>query len=109
MKIQKTPIASAIALVLMSAAIAARADANAAAAPEAAAADAADAAAKKKAGETTQLEEVVVTGIGAALARSLEIKREADSVVEVVTSEDVGKMPDKNVADSLERVTGVTI
>ena len=56
-----------------------------------------------------QLEEVIVTGIRVSNEKSLEAKRNANSVVEVVTAEDIGKMPDKNVADSLQRVTGVTI
>jgi iron complex outermembrane receptor protein len=56
-----------------------------------------------------QLDTVVVTGIRASLAKSLETKRSAESRVEVITAEDIGKMPDKNVADSLQRVPGVTI
>jgi iron complex outermembrane receptor protein len=56
-----------------------------------------------------QLQEVVVTGIRAAVEESLTQKRAADSVVDVVTAEDIGKMPDKNIADSLQRVPGVTI
>jgi iron complex outermembrane receptor protein len=55
------------------------------------------------------LQEVVVTGIRASLEQSLEQKRAADTVEEVVTSEDIGKMPDKNIADSLKHVPGVTI
>ncbi len=55
------------------------------------------------------LEEVVVTGIRYSVEKSLEEKRNANSVVEVIASEDIGKMPDKNVADSLSRVAGVTI
>src|SRR5207248_5385605 len=55
------------------------------------------------------LQEVVVTGIRASLEKSLEQKRAADSVEEVITSEDVGKMPEKNIAESLKRVAGVTI
>jgi iron complex outermembrane receptor protein len=55
------------------------------------------------------LEEVVVTGIRGALQRSLDVKREADSHVEVISAEDIGKMPDRNIADSLQRVPGVTI
>jgi len=55
------------------------------------------------------LEEVEVTGIRVSIEKSLEAKREATSVVEVITAEEIGKMPDKNVADSLARVTGVTI
>jgi iron complex outermembrane receptor protein len=39
-----------------------------------------------------------------ALQQSLNQKRNSDSHVEVITSEDVGKMPDKNVADSLQRM-----
>ena len=56
-----------------------------------------------------ELQEVVVTGIRASLQQSLEIKRDAISVEDVITAEDIGKMPDKNVADSLKRVPGVTI
>jgi len=59
--------------------------------------------------QNEQLQEVVVTGIRASLEQSIELKRSADSVVDVVTAEDIGKMPDKNIADSLKRVPGVTI
>jgi iron complex outermembrane receptor protein len=52
---------------------------------------------------------VVVTGVRAALAQSLNQKRNSDSLVEVITAEDVGKMPDKSVADSLQRVPGVSV
>jgi iron complex outermembrane receptor protein len=55
------------------------------------------------------LEEVVVTGIRGSLQRSLDTKRDSDSHVEVISSEDIGKMPDRNIADSLQRVPGVTI
>jgi iron complex outermembrane receptor protein len=54
------------------------------------------------------LEEIVVTGIRASVEQSLEAKRDSLSHVEVVSAEDIGKMPDKNVADSLTRVPGVT-
>jgi iron complex outermembrane receptor protein len=57
---------------------------------------------------TKSLGTVVVAGIRASLEQSLSVKREASSHVEVITSEDVGKMPDKNIADSLMRVPGVT-
>jgi len=60
------------------------------------------------AGSQEPLQEVVVTGIRASVEQSLETKRAATSVVEVVSAEDIGKMPDKNVADSLTRVPGVT-
>jgi iron complex outermembrane recepter protein len=55
------------------------------------------------------LQEVTVTGIRAALEESLTIKKASTNVVDVVTAEDIGKMPDKNVADSLKRVPGVTV
>ena len=55
------------------------------------------------------LDTIVVTGIRGSVEKSLEVKRDAKSHVEVVTAEDIGKMPDKNVADSLQRLPGVTI
>jgi iron complex outermembrane receptor protein len=58
--------------------------------------------------EAENIEQIVVTGIRASTELSLEAKRAAESVQEVITAEDIGKMPDKNVADSLSRVTGVT-
>ena len=54
------------------------------------------------------LEEIIVSGIRYANRLSLESKRDADNFVEVISAEDIGKMPDKNVADSLSRVVGVT-
>jgi iron complex outermembrane receptor protein len=54
------------------------------------------------------LEEIIVSGIRYSNQVSLDSKREAESRVEVITAEDIGKMPDKNVADSLSRVVGVT-
>ena len=55
------------------------------------------------------LQEVIVTGIRASLEESLEVKRASVSVEDVITAEDIGKMPDKNIADSLQRVPGMTI
>jgi len=55
------------------------------------------------------LEEVMVTGIRGSLQRSLVAKRDSESHVEVISAEDIGKMPDRNIADSLQRVPGVTI
>ena len=53
--------------------------------------------------------EIVVSGIRASLEQAADIKREADQVVDVITAEDVGKLPDANVAEALQRVTGVQI
>jgi iron complex outermembrane recepter protein len=55
------------------------------------------------------LEEVIVSGIRFSLEQSLEKKHAATTLVEVVTAEDIGKMPDKNIADSLQRVPGITL
>jgi iron complex outermembrane recepter protein len=55
----------------------------------------------------TSLEEVVVTGIRYSLEKSLEEKRANTGNVEVIKSDDIGKLPDKNVADALQRLPGV--
>jgi TonB-dependent receptor len=54
-------------------------------------------------------EEVVVFGIRGALQRSADIKREATGVVDAITAEDIGKFPDTNLAESLQRISGVSI
>lgn len=53
--------------------------------------------------------EVVVTGIRRSIADAIETKREANSIVDVISAEDVGKLPDSNIADSLARLPGVTV
>ena len=52
---------------------------------------------------------ITVTGIRASILRSLALKREATANVDVITAVDVGKMPDKNLADSLQRIVGVAV
>lgn len=59
--------------------------------------------------ESPAPEEIVVTGYRSSIERSLDQKREANSIVEVISAEDVGKFPDKNVADALQRVPGVIV
>lgn len=59
--------------------------------------------------ETTELEEVVVTGIRAGLRSALEVKREAITVVDAISAEDIGDFPDKNLGEALQRITGVQI
>ena len=54
-------------------------------------------------------EEIVITGIKASLTRAMDIKRDAVGVVDAISSEDMGKMPDSNLAESLQRITGVSI
>lgn len=57
----------------------------------------------------TDLDTVTVTGIRGSMEKSLDTKREANARVEVVTAEDVGKLPAHNVADTLQRLPGVNI
>ncbi|MFV0623656.1 TonB-dependent receptor [Sphingomonas sp. ac-8] len=52
---------------------------------------------------------IVVTGYRRSIEESLEQKRSANAFVDVITAEDIGKFPDKNVADALQRVPGVVI
>jgi TonB-dependent receptor len=56
-----------------------------------------------------QLDEIVVTGIRASQRASLDIKRNAVGVVDSIVAEDLGKLPDQNVAEALQRIPGVTI
>ena len=57
----------------------------------------------------SQLETVTVTGVRASLTKSLAIKRTSDQVVESVVAEDIGKLPDNNVVEALQRVTGIQV
>jgi iron complex outermembrane recepter protein len=55
------------------------------------------------------LTEIVVTGMRASLEKSLEIKRHAPVVLDSINSEELGRFPDADVADSLEHLPGITI
>jgi len=57
----------------------------------------------------SDLQEVVVTGYRASVQSALDQKRDAIKPIESVTAEDIGKMPDQNVAESLQRLPGVSI
>jgi outer membrane receptor for ferrienterochelin and colicin len=59
--------------------------------------------------EAAQAGDIIVTGYRESIEQSLAQKRNANAFVDVITAEDVGKFPDKNVADSLQRVPGVII
>lgn len=59
--------------------------------------------------DATALEQVTVTGYRYSIEKSLDQKRNANAIVDVITAEDVSKFPDKNVADALQRVPGVVI
>lgn len=59
--------------------------------------------------EAANLDEIVVTGIRGSLTSSMNLKREASGVVDGIVAEDIGKFPDTNLAESLQRITGVSI
>ena len=54
-------------------------------------------------------DEVIVTGIRQSLENALVERREADSLVEIILAEDIGKLPDQNLAEVLENITGIQI
>jgi iron complex outermembrane receptor protein len=88
MTFKQTPIAAAITLALWSMATGS---------------------AQAQAAGDAPLQTIEVTGIRASLAKSLSVKRDTVANVEVITAEDIGKMPDKNLADSLQRLAGVAV
>ncbi|KAB7763787.1 TonB-dependent receptor [Xanthomonas maliensis] len=57
----------------------------------------------------TTLDAVTVTGIRSSLNQSMGIKRDAAGVVDAISAEDIGKFPDTNLAESLQRITGISI
>ncbi|QJE02870.1 TonB-dependent receptor [Massilia forsythiae] len=87
---KRKPLAAAVSMALLAAAAPARAQSEAGAAQ-------------------APMQKIEVTGIRASMAKSLAVKRDASANVEVITAEDVGKMPDKNLADSLQRLAGVAV
>ncbi|SFR87657.1 TonB-dependent receptor [Sphingomonas jatrophae] len=54
-------------------------------------------------------DEIVVTGIRQSLRASIDAKRNSDVVADIISAEDIGKFPDKNVAEALQRIPGVVI
>jgi iron complex outermembrane receptor protein len=59
------------------------------------------------AADGSTVSEIVVTGIRESLQRAIEIKRQSVDQVDAVSAEDIGKLPDKNVADALQRIPGI--
>ena len=64
-----------------------------------------DALAEKEA----NVEVITVSGIRGSLVRSMNIKRDMSGVVDAISAEEMGKFPDTNLAESLQRITGVTV
>lgn len=104
---KKTPVtllATAIAVALQ-----VTAPATAQEQPPAATASTDAATASKQPEDATTLDTVTVTGYRASLERALDIKRGEAGVVDAIVAEDVGKFPDLNLAESLQRIPGVVI
>ncbi|TMP86811.1 TonB-dependent receptor [Pseudoalteromonas ruthenica] len=64
---------------------------------------------QKLAQDDQQMETIEVRGIRRSLEASMNTKRFANAVVDAITSEDIGKFPDKNIGDALQRISGVTV
>lgn len=58
---------------------------------------------------TAQLDEIVITGFRGAEQRAIAFKRQAASIVEAITPEDIGNYSDENIADALQRVPGLQV
>jgi iron complex outermembrane receptor protein len=84
-----TPIASAVAMLMFSLA----AQAQQAVQPT----------------DPDQSQQVVVTGIRASLQSAINIKRNSDAVVDALSAEDIGKLPDDDVGEALGRIAGVSV
>lgn len=54
-------------------------------------------------------DDIIVTGIRASQARSIDTKRNADAIVDAISAEDIGKLPDVTIVDSIQRIPGVQI
>jgi TonB-dependent receptor len=59
--------------------------------------------------EVEEIDEIVVTGIRQSLRSALQEKRSADNLKEVIQAQDIGKLPDQNLAEVLENITGIQI
>ncbi|KUM54225.1 TonB-dependent receptor [Rheinheimera sp. EpRS3] len=56
-----------------------------------------------------EIEVIQVSGIRGSLIRSMDVKRDASGVVDAISAEEMGKFPDTNLAESLQRITGVSV
>jgi len=59
--------------------------------------------------QNNQAQAIVITGIRGSLQRNLNAKRAAPGVMDTISAEDIGKFPDANVADALQRIPGLSI
>ncbi|HEY6126288.1 MAG TPA: TonB-dependent receptor plug domain-containing protein, partial [Steroidobacteraceae bacterium] len=88
--LRRTPVAQAISLILGSTLLAPAIAQEAGSSPE-------------------DVGEIVVTGIRASLESSMNLKRAGQGVIDGIVAEDIGKFPDTNLAESLQRISGVSI
>lgn len=56
-----------------------------------------------------EIEVIQISGIRGSLIRSMDVKRDASGVVDAISAEEMGKFPDTNLAESLQRITGVSV
>lgn len=91
MKFNRTPVATAVGLSLLGVTLPVLAQQ----------------AAVQGAPDTPATDTIVVTGIRSSIESSIAAKKNADSIVEVVTAEDIGKLPDTSIAESLARLPGL--
>src|SRR5882757_6945750 len=54
------------------------------------------------------LEEITITGVRAAIQNAIAAKQNSDEIVEVISAEDIGKLPDTSIAESISRLPGLT-
>ncbi len=101
MKHRLLSVSASLAALLVATTAAAQTDPLSGAAPTGAAPAAPD--------DSAEQDDVVVTGIRAAQAASIEAKRESSVIADIISAEDIGKFPDKNVAEALQRVPGIVI
>ncbi|WP_202424156.1 TonB-dependent receptor [Duganella lactea] len=73
------------------------------------AAHAQDATSSNSTDSMTSAPSVIVTGIRASLQSTMNMKRNADGIVDGIVADDIGKFPDTNLAESLQRISGVSI
>lgn len=58
---------------------------------------------------TVEMEKVQVTGVRGSVIRAQEIKQDAEQIIDSVTAQDIGAMPDRSVTETLKRISGVTV
>lgn len=96
---RRSTLSTALAACLLTPCVALAQSTEAPPAPSAAAADS----------QATTLDAVTVTGIRGSLEASRDIKRDSPQIVDAIVADDIGKLPDSNVAESLSRVAGVQL